>query len=524
MQDVIQAFHDIHPDLDEAGQAVSFGTSGHRGRSLAGSFNRAHILAVTQAVVDYRRQAGIEGPLFLGRDSHALSRPAWEAALQVLVANGVETRIECDGELTATPVVSRAILHHNADPQQARADGLIVTPSHNPPEDGGIKYNPPHGGPAEGEVTGWIERRANALLSQELDSVAEVSLDEALAQAVRHDMVGEYVTALASVVDLSAIAASELRLAADPMGGTALPVWQAIVERHGLNLEVVNTDVDETFAFMPPDHDGKIRMDCSSPAAMANLLAMKDDFDLAFGNDPDADRHGIVDAAGLMNPNHYLAVAIDYLLRHRPGWETSLKVGKTLVSSSIIDRVVADQGRGLHEVPVGFKWFVDGLHEGWLAFGGEESAGASFLTLEGRPWSTDKDGILLCLLAAEIMAVTGKRPSERYRELTARFGAPHYRRVDTSCTPAQQQAFKRLDPASLMLSSLAGDPVERLMANAPGNGAPIGGLKVETANGWFAARPSGTEPLYKIYAESFCGEAHLQSLIDEAQAKLDAVL
>ncbi|WP_258393805.1 phosphoglucomutase (alpha-D-glucose-1,6-bisphosphate-dependent) [Halomonas sp. SL1] len=524
MQDVIQAFHDIQPAPANPAQAVSFGTSGHRGRSLAGSFNRAHILAVAQAVVDYRRQAGITGPLYLGRDSHALSRPAWETALQVLIANDVEVRIERDGELTATPVVSRAILAHNAEADAPCADGLIVTPSHNPPEDGGIKYNPPHGGPAEGDVTGWIERRANELLAQEREAVAEVALEEALAQAVRHDMVGEYVDGLASVVDLGAIKNAGLTLAVDPMGGTALPVWQAIVERHGLILEVVNTEVDESFAFMPPDHDGKIRMDCSSSAAMAHLLAMKERFDLAFGNDPDADRHGIVDAAGLMNPNHYLAVAIDYLLTHRDGWGETLKVGKTLVSSSIIDRVVAARGRELHEVPVGFKWFVDGLHRGWLAFGGEESAGASFLTLDGRPWSTDKDGILLCLLAAELMAVTGKRPSEAYRELTERHGAPHYRRVDTACTPEQQRAFKRLEPSSLAVTTLAGDRVERMLVTAPGNEASIGGLKVETANGWFAARPSGTEPLYKVYAESFRGEAHLQALIEEAQTMLDAAL
>ncbi|WP_136246807.1 alpha-D-glucose phosphate-specific phosphoglucomutase [Halomonas borealis] len=524
MQDVIQAFHDIQPDPADSAQAVSFGTSGHRGRSLAGSFNRRHILAVAQAVVDYRTEAGTIGPLYLGRDSHALSRPAWETALQVLIANGVEVRIERHGELTATPVISRAILAHNDEAGVPRADGLIVTPSHNPPEDGGIKYNPPHGGPADGEATGWIERRANELLSQGLDSVAKVSLDEALGRAVRHDMVGEYVDALASVVDLPSIAASGLRLAADPMGGTALPIWQAIVERHGLNLAVVNTELDASFAFMPADHDGKTRMDCSSPAAMANLLAMKEDFDLAFGNDPDADRHGIVDAAGLMNPNHYLAVAIDYLLTHRPGWGDERKVGKTLVSSSIIDRVVAARNRVLHEVPVGFKWFVDGLHEGWLAFGGEESAGASFLTFDGRPWSTDKDGILLCLLAAELMAVTGNSPSEAYFELTERHGAPYYRRVDSACSPEQQQAFKRLDPASLGVTTLAGDAVERVLVKAPGNDAPIGGLKVETANGWFAARPSGTEPLYKIYAESFRGEAHLQALIEEAQAALAEAL
>lgn len=521
MQAVIQQFHAIRPDPEDPRQAVSFGTSGHRGRAQEGSFNHDHLLAITQAVVDYRREAGITGPLFLGRDSHALSAPAWACALRVLVANGVTVHIEREGELTATPLISRAILQHNAAGTSAPADGLIITPSHNPPEDGGIKYNPPHGGPAEGEITGDIERRANRYLAEGVVGIARVSREEALASAHRHDFVGEYVAALGEVVDMAAIAAAGLRLAADPMGGTALPVWQAIAERYALDLEVVNPHLDASFAFMPPDHDGRIRMDCSSSAAMANLLAMKADFDLAFGNDPDADRHGIVDAAGLMNPNHYLAVAIDYLLTHRPEWSAALKVGKTLVSSSIIDRVVAARGRELYEVPVGFKWFVPGLHQGWLAFGGEESAGASFLTRDGCAWSTDKDGILLCLLAAEILAVTGKRPSEYYRELTERHGEPHYRRVDTPCSREQQQAFKGLTAERLTIETLAGDAVARVMVTAPGNQAPIGGVKVETASGWFAARPSGTEPLYKVYAESFRGPEHLQALIEEAQALLD---
>lgn len=520
MQAATQQFHAIRPDPTDAGQKVSFGTSGHRGRAQAGSFNHDHILAITQAVVDYRREAGIAGPLFLGRDSHALSAPAWECALQVLVANGVAVHIERDGELTATPLISRAILRHNAGGTADQADGLIITPSHNPPEDGGIKYNPPHGGPAEGEVTGEIEKRANRYLADGAEGIASVSLSEALAGAQRHDFVGEYVAALGEVVDMPAIAAAGLRLAADPMGGTALPVWQAIAERYGLDLQVVNPRIDASFAFMPPDHDGKIRMDCSSSAAMANLLAMKADFDLAFGNDPDADRHGIVDAAGLMKPNHYLAVVIDYLVTHRPGWAAILKIGKTLVSSSLIDRVVVARGRELYEVPVGFKWFVAGLHQGRLAFGGEESAGASFLSLDGRPWSTDKDGILLCLLAAEILAVTGKRPSDYYCELTERHGEPHYRRVDTPCTREQQQAFKGLTAERLNIETLAGDAVTRVMVTAPGNQAPIGGVKVETASGWFAARPSGTEPLYKVYAESFRGPEHLEALIEEAQALL----
>ncbi len=520
MQAVIQAFHAIQPDPSRPDQAVSFGTSGHRGRSEAGSFNRPHILAITQAVVDYRHEAGIQGPLFLGRDSHALSRPAWECSLQVLAASGLEVRIERDGALTATPLVSHAILEHNAQSGVVQADGLIITPSHNPPEDGGIKYNPPHGGPAEGEITGWVERRANRYLADGVAGIATVSIEEALASVKRHDFVGEYVAALGEVVDMPAIAAANLTLAVDPMGGTALPVWQAIAERYALDLEVVNPTIDDTFFFMPPDHDGKIRMDCSSPAAMANLLAMKDDFDLAFGNDPDADRHGIVDAAGLMNPNHYLAVAIDYLITHRPDWSEALRIGKTLVSSSMIDRVVAKRRRELFEVPVGFKWFVAGLHQGWLAFGGEESAGASFLTFNGRPWSTDKDGVLLCLLAAEILAVTGKRPSEYYRELTAHHGEPHYRRVDTPCSREEQQAFKALSADSLDITELAGDSVVGVMVTAPGNQAPIGGVKVTTANGWFAARPSGTELLYKVYAESFSGPQHLQTLIEEAQALL----
>ncbi|WP_183323946.1 alpha-D-glucose phosphate-specific phosphoglucomutase [Halomonas cerina] len=522
MQAVIQAFHDMSPDPAEPGQAVSFGTSGHRGRAQEGSFNRAHILAITQAVVDWRRETGIRGPLFLGRDSHALSRPAWECALQVLVANGVAVHIERDGELTATPLVSRAILDHNAGEREgaAQADGLIITPSHNPPEDGGIKYNPPHGGPAEGTVTGEIELHANRYLAAGVETIASVPLEKALAKARRHDFVGDYVAALGEVLDMEAIAASGLKLAADPMGGTALPIWQAIIARYGLDLEVVNPAIDERFAFMPPDHDGKIRMDCSSAAAMANLLAMRDGFDLAFGNDPDADRHGIVDAEGLMNPNHYLAVAIDYLITHRPEWSQAMKIGKTLVSSSLIDRVVAARERRLYEVPVGFKWFVEGLHQGWLAFGGEESAGASFVTFNGRPWSTDKDGILLCLLAAELMAVTGRSPSDYYRELTVRHGEPHYRRVDTPCRREQQQAFKTLTPERLAIATLAGDPVTQVRVKAPGNQALIGGVKVETDNGWFAARPSGTEPLYKVYAESFRGPEHLQTLIEEAQALL----
>ena len=529
MDVVKEAFYDEKPSATEAKERVAFGTSGHRGRSLERTFNAAHIYAITQAVVDYRREAGYQGPLFLGFDTHALSRPAWECALQVLAANRVPVFVEKGHGYTATPLISQAILHHNqpqnqAAPNVALADGLIITPSHNPPEDGGIKYNPYHGGPADTDATGWIELRANAYLLRQLEDVPTVSVEEALAHAQEYDFTAHYVAKLGSVVDIAAIQAANLTLGADPMGGTALPVWQAIAAHYHLKLEVVNTTIDAEFAFMPPDHDGKIRMDCSSPAAMANLLNIKDRFDIAFGNDPDADRHGIVDANGLMNPNHFLAVCIDYLITHRPEWAASLKIGKTLVSSSMIDRVVASHQRELYEVPVGFKWFVEGLHEGWLAFGGEESAGASLLTRDGKAWSTDKDGIVLCLLAAEIMAVTGKTPSEYYRTLTERFGEPFYKRVDTACSLEEKAAFKNLTAESVTEKQLAGDPITAVLVNAPGNGAAIGGIKVTTDNGWFAARPSGTESLYKVYAESFKGEQHLDELIDNAKALLSSVL
>lgn len=524
MHDTIQAFHKIQPDPAEAAQRVCFGTSGHRGTSLNGTFNADHILAIVQAVVDYRRQAGYSGPLFLGLDTHALSRPAWERSLQVLIANGVEVWAAKDDGFTATPLVSHAILQHNARFPGRLADGLIITPSHNPPEDGGIKYNPAHGGPADTETTDWIQRRANDYLQDRLQGVQKMLLSLAHPQADEHDFIRAYVAELEQVVDMAAIAKAGLRLGVDPMGGTALPVWQAIAEHYALDLTVVNTQLDERFSFMPPDHDGKTRMDCSSSAAMANLLAIKDRFDLAFGNDPDADRHGIVDAQGLMNPNHFLAVCIDYLLQHRPTWGSELKIGKTLVSSSIIDRVVAGRQRELYEVPVGFKWFVEGLHQGWLAFGGEESAGASFLTRDGHAWSTDKDGIILCLLAAEIKAVTGKSPSEYYQALTQRYGEPCYRRVDTPCSPQQKAGFKRLTADALTVTTLAGEPIRSVLVNAPGNQAAIGGLKVVTENGWFAARPSGTEALYKIYAESFKGVEHLEALIQSAQSLMNQVL
>ena len=520
MNKVLAAYKEHTPNPQNPAERVSFGTSGHRGTSLNRSFNRYHILAITQAVVDWRNKQGITGPMYVGKDTHALSGPAMDSVLEVLAGNSVVTRVDSAGGFTPTPLVSHAILVHNADKPAALADGLIITPSHNPPEDGGIKYNGPDGGPAGTDATGWIEQRANELLEAGLAGVKTSPRRQAVVAAEPWDFVQEYVQRLGQVVDMNAIARSGLKLGVDPMGGAALAVWDAIAKHYGLDLEVVNRKQDPDFAFMPPDHDGKIRMDCSSTAAMANLLTIKDRFDLAFGNDPDADRHGIVDAAGLMNPNHYLAVCIDYLLSHRPQWGAGLKVGKTLVSSSIIDRVVAGQGRELYEVPVGFKWFVEGLHTGELVFGGEESAGASFLTFDGQPWSTDKDGIILCLLAAEIRAKTGKLPSEYYAELTAKYGAPVYRRKDFPATADQKQKLKTLKPEDLPFTELAGDPIVEAMTVAPGNGAAIGGLKVTTRNGWFAARPSGTEDLCKIYGESFVGEGHLEEILVEAETLL----
>ena len=505
-------------DFSVSAMLIAFGTSGHRGSPLKNTFNLPHMLAIAQAVVEYRQQAGIDGPLFLGRDTHAASVPAWESVLQVLLASDVDVRIDSQDQVTATPLVSRAILAHNAQAGQPQADGLIITPSHNPPEDGGIKYNPPNGGPADTDVTDWIQQRANQYLqSGEWAQIRQVALDAARAQVGRYDYVQEYVAGLEQVIDMAAICRAGLKLGADPMGGTALPVWQALAQDEALGLRVTNEQLDETFSFMPPDHDGRIRMDCSSPAAMANLLQAHHDYDLAFGNDPDADRHGIVDAAGLMNPNHFICVCVDYLLAYRDSWPRELKIGKTLVTSSLVDRIVARYGRELYEVPVGFKWFVEGLHSGWLGFGGEESAGASLLTLDGKPWSTDKDGIALCLLAAEITAVTGMLPSEYYARLEQQHGSPVYRRLDAPATVEQKAAFKRLNADSVQQTELAGEPILQVLTCAPGNGAEIGGLKVVTANGWFAARPSGTEELYKIYAESFIGDAHLQRLLDEAQ-------
>ena len=509
----------------EALKPAKFGTSGHRGTSLKGSFNELHIVAIAQAVVDYRNDNGINGPLFVGRDTHALSKPAWEIVVEVLAANDVDVRIAQDNEVTATPLVSHAILTANASASaDNQADGIIITPSHNPPEDGGIKYNTPDGGPADGSVTGWIENRANQYLNNNCSEVKRLELDQAIAKAATYDFVGVYVDDLKRVIDLDAIANSALKLGADPMGGTALPVWKKLAENPAFNLQVVNDQIDESFAFMPPDHDGRIRMDCSSTAAMANLLEVRDQFDLAFGNDPDADRHGIVDAAGLMNPNHYLCVCVDYLMKHRPQWSKDLKIGKTLVTSSMMDRVVAANERVLYEVPVGFKWFVQGLFQGELAFGGEESAGASLLTFDGKAWSTDKDGVVLCFLAAEITAVTGLTPSQYYAELVKQHGNPNYKRVDAPATPEQKAAFNQLTADSVTESELAGSAITSVHTSAPGNNAAIGGLKVCTEQGWFAARPSGTEDIYKIYAESFQGEEHLQSLIEEAQKLLSQIL
>ncbi|NWO08493.1 MAG: alpha-D-glucose phosphate-specific phosphoglucomutase, partial [Alteromonadaceae bacterium] len=476
---ILAAYTDRTPNPDEPSEKVAFGTSGHRGSSLNGSFNRYHILAITQAVVDWRREQGIGGPLYVGKDTHALSGPAMDSVLEVLSGNDVPMRVDSAGGYTPTPLVSHAIMRHNAGGGE-QADGLIITPSHNPPEDGGIKYNGPDGGPAGTEATGWIENRANELLAAGLAGVRTSPRRIAAVEAGRFDYVGEYVKALSEVVDMPAIAKSGLKLGVDPMGGSALAVWEAVAEQYGLQLELVNRTLDPAFAFMPPDHDGKIRMDCSSPAAMANLLNIKDRFDLAFANDPDADRHGIVDAAGLMNPNHYLAVCVDYLLKHREHWPERLAIGKTLVSSSMIDRVVAANQRELYEVPVGFKWFVEGLHQGRLAFGGEESAGASFLTFAGKPWSTDKDGIILCLLAAEITAKTGKLPSEYYQTLTEQHGAPHYQRKYFAATVDQKQRFKALKADDVPFTDLAVDPVVVLFTESPAHVSPIRPLTVTT--------------------------------------------
>ena len=525
--DLERRYYAGRPDPADPAQRVSFGTSGHRGTPLDGSFTEAHILAITQAIAEYRQEWDITGPLYLGKDTHAVSGPAERTALEVLAANGVEVVVQGTDGHTPTPAISRAILAYNVGRTSALADGIVITPSHNPPADGGFKYNPTDGGPADTDVTSRIQDRANALLASGNAEVRRVSVERAKAAATTHatDLVEPYVAALAQAIDLPAVRAAGLRIGVDPLGGASLGYWPRIAERYGLDLTVVNPVLDPTFGFMTVDHDGKIRMDCSSPWAMAGLVGLKDRYQVAWGNDPDADRHGIVTpSAGLLNPNHYLAVAIHYLLQHRPGWAASAAIGKTLVSSALIDRVVADLGRRLLEVPVGFKWFAPGLYDGSCCFGGEESAGASFLRLDGGVWTTDKDGILLGLLAAEITAITSRDPGQHYAELTARLGAPVYTRIDTPCTPAEKAGFKRLTPESVTATALAGDPITARLTRAPGNGAPIGGLKVTTAQGWFAARPSGTENVYKLYAESFRDAAHLERIIEEARAILGRVL
>jgi phosphoglucomutase len=508
------------PDLGDPEQRVSFGTSGHRGSALRGSFTEAHILAITQAICDYRRGQGTDGPLYMGKDTHALSGPAQRTALEVLAANGARTVIQRDDGVTPTPVISRAVLTYNRGREAHLADGIVITPSHNPPEDGGIKYNPTDGGPADTDVTRWIEGRANQLLREGNAGVKRVTLAAAMkAEAtLQEDLAGPYVDDLRNVVDMDAIRVAGLRLAVDPLGGAAVHYWETINRVYGLSIAVVNSAVDPTFSFMTVDHDGKIRMDCSSPYAMARLVGLKNQYRAAFANDPDADRHGIVTpSVGLMNPNHYLAVAIRYLLTNRPRWPGGAAVGKTLVSSSMIDRVVNKLGRRLCEVPVGFKWFSRGLLDGSICFGGEESAGASFLRRDGTVWTTDKDGPVMALLAAEVIARTGKDPGELYRELTAEFGTPSYTRIDAAATPEQKARLARLSPEAVTAATLAGEPITAKLTTAPGNSAPIGGLKVVAANGWFAARPSGTENIYKIYAESFKDERHLQAIVKEAQ-------
>jgi phosphoglucomutase len=522
---LITAYYTVDPDPAEVSQQVSFGTSGHRGSALDAAFNEAHILATTQAICEYRAAQGYDGPLFVGKDTHALSGPAWTTALEVLVANDVTVLVDAAGRFTPTPAVSHAILRANHGKTKGLADGIVVTPSHNPPRDGGFKYNPPSGGPADTDATKVIADRANQLLFAGLDGVRRVPFERAQESVEAYDFLGTYVDDLPSVLDLDAVRDAGVRIGADPLGGASVDYWGAIAERHRLDLTVVNPLVDPTWRFMTLDWDGKIRMDCSSPSAMASLVGRKDEFRIATGNDADADRHGIVTPdGGLMNPNHFLAVAIAYLLSHRPQWGKDVAVGKTLVSSSLIDRVVADLDRRLLEVPVGFKWFVPGLLEGTVCFGGEESAGASFLRRDGSVWTTDKDGILLALLASEIQAVTGRSPSKLHRQLTDHFGESAYARIDAAATREQKAALGRLSPDDVAATELAGEPILAKLTRAPGNDAPIGGLKVVTENAWFAARPSGTEDVYKVYAESFKGPDHLAQVQEEAQAVVSAAL
>lgn len=520
------SYYNLVPDVSNPAQRVSFGTSGHRGVATDSSFNETHIMAICQATAEYRSAQGIEGPIFVGKDTHALSEPAFRTALQVLTANEIKVMVQSGGGFTPTPVISHAVLTYNRQNNVDLADGLIITPSHNPPSDGGIKYNPPHGGPADSDATAWIEKRANQLIADNLVGVKYLSYSAASASPFvqPYDYVQPYVNDLINVIDLHAIRDAKVQIGVDPLGGSGIAFWPVIAKTYQLDITVVNERIDPAFAFMPLDKDGKIRMDCSSPYSMANLIKLKDQFDVGIGNDPDFDRHGIVTRlGGLLNPNHYLAIAINYLLANRPLWSVDKKVGKTLVSSALIDRVVAGRNRELHEVPVGFKWFVDGLHQGSLVFGGEESAGASFLRFDGTVWSTDKDGFILGLLAAEIFAKTGKDPYELYLDLTAEFGQPIYKRLDASASLAQKAALKQLDVASVTQTEIAGDPILAVMTKAPGNQADIGGVKVVTRNGWFAARPSGTENSYKIYLESFVGAEHLALLETDAKNFVDAV-
>ncbi|HLS45881.1 MAG TPA: phosphoglucomutase (alpha-D-glucose-1,6-bisphosphate-dependent) [Ornithinicoccus sp.] len=523
---LVTAYYTVQPDPAQVDQQVAFGTSGHRGSALDAAFNEAHILATTQAICDYRSSQGTDGPLFIGRDTHALSEPAWATALEVLAANGVDVRVDDRDRYTPTPAVSVAILRANRGKESGLADGIVVTPSHNPPRDGGFKYNPPNGGPADTDATGWIADRANELLRDRLEGVRRQPFAQAREAAVEYDFMGEYVAALPEVVDLEVIRSAGIRIGADPLGGASVDYWGAIAQTHGLDLTVVNPQVDPAWGFMPLDWDGKIRMDCSSPHAMAGLIANRGQFQISTGNDADSDRHGIVTPdAGLMNPNHYLAVAIDYLFGGaRPDWPRTAAIGKTLVSSSMIDRVAESLGRALLEVPVGFKWFVPGLLDGSIGFGGEESAGASFLRRDGSVWSTDKDGIILALLASEIQAATGQSPSQRYAELVAQHGDPAYARIDAPANREQKAKLKQLSPQDVSATTLAGEEITAILTDAPGNGAAIGGLKVQTKNAWFAARPSGTEDVYKIYAESFTGPEHLAQVQQEAQQVVDTAL
>ncbi len=524
---LVTAYYAERPDPSVPAQRVAFGTSGHRGSAFDTAFNEAHILAITQAICLYRKQQMISGPLFLGMDTHALSEPAFASALEVLAANGVEVMIDRNRGYTPTPVISHAILRYNRNRKNALADGIVITPSHNPPTDGGFKYNPPHGGPADTHVTAWIEEKANTLLAEQLRGVARVPFKKALTSSITHayDYIGPYVEELDEVVDMRAIRGANLKIGVDPLGGAGVHYWGPIIERYGVSIEVVNDAVDPTFRFMTLDWDGKIRMDCSSPYAMARLISLRDRFDVAFANDTDHDRHGVVTrSGGLMNPNHYLAVAISHLFSQRAGWRKDAAVGKTVVSSSIIDRVTARLGRRLVEVPVGFKWFVDGLLDGSLGFGGEESAGASFLRMNGTVWTTEKDGIILGLLAGEIMARSGKDPAELYGEISRDLGAPAYERIDVPATPAQREILNRLSSQDIDARTLAGERVLGVLTKAPGNAGPIGGVKVVTENGWFAVRPSGTENVYKVYAESFRGEEHLRRIQEQAQALIAKTL